>query len=444
MHWGHAVSRDLVNWQELDTALYPGVEGTCFSGSAVVDHQNSSQLFESGGGLVALYTSHLEQPSFDRGYLQQQCLAYSADAWRRWTKYAQNPVISSPGVSDFRDPKVIWHESTQTWVQLLAVGQEIHFYRSINLIDWQYVSCFGAGQGAHSDGAWECPDLVELAIQGEAETRWVLVVGMVPPEDPLGSFTQYFIGHFDGSEFSNLNPSDLVLRMDWGRDFYAAQSWSTPPQNRALIIAWMSNWHYANEVPAQAYRGNMTLVRELGLRRTLEGIRLVQKFVLPYHREEYTARKARDIDLSRGKFIAGVGVGPRSGSLSIVIEPDCTLNLGFFGARSQLRLERDRLGCRLWGIRHSGEFYSTTPKLQASESEQSFLQKFDHEYSIELGDRETIELSWVTDFNILEVLVNEGSLAITQLVLEGSSGEPVQVELVQVGARLISFGEYLL
>lgn len=432
MHWGHAVSRDLITWQELDIALYPGVEGTCFSGSAVFDQENCSGLFGEEGGLVALYTSHLEQTGFDRGYLQQQCLAYSADAGRSWTKYAQNPVISSPGISDFRDPKVIWHQATKAWIQLLAVGQEIHFYRSTNLIDWQFVSRFGAGQGAHSEGAWECPDLVELSIEGEDETRWVLIVGMVPPMDPLGSFTQYFVGDSDGREFTNLNPSDLVLRMDWGRDFYAAQTWSNAPQKRTLVIAWMSNWHYANEVPAQHYRGNMTLVRELALRRTPDGIRLIQTFVLPSLAEPEALNIDLDLESGSKRFTGSAIAGPRTGQLRLRLDVGSRVELSFFGTQAQLRLEREASGSQLWIIR------------QSPEREPSFAQRFDHQYSIALGDSDEIEISWVTDLNTLEVLLNQGSVAVTQLVLEGSYGEPLRLDLLEGRAQLISFGECLL
>ena len=440
MHWGHAVSRDLISWQELDIALYPGEEGTCFSGSAVVDKHNCTGLFPNGAGLVAFYTSHLEDASFDKGYIQQQCLAYSDDSGRSWQKYASNPVIASPGFSDFRDPKVIWHEATQSWVQLLAAGQEIHLYRSANLLDWEYLSRFGAGQGAHSEGAWECPDLFELPIQGSDRSYWVLLVGMVPPDEPLGSYTQYFIGHFDGVNFTNVNPAETVLRMDQGRDFYAVQSWSDTPDARRLAIAWMSNWQYANEVPAQQYRGNMTLVRELALRETTQGVRLVQQFDVP-RQPRLTAVNA---DLGKGSFVGIEASGARVGQLALSMEASSRVSLAFFGGKPQLEIERYSEGCRLWIYRRAAIFNATEPLTESSENTQSLKQKFEHEYSVELGLLEQVELTWVTDLNILEVLVDGGRVAVTQLVLADSCGEALRAELLQGSAQLIQFGECLL
>lgn len=437
MHWGHAVSSDLINWQELDIALYPGVEGACFSGSAVVDKHNCTGLFSNGAGLVALYTSHLEDESFDRGYIQQQCLAYSDDSGRSWQKYAGNPVIASPGFSDFRDPKVIWHEATQSWIQLLAAGQEIHLYRSANLRDWEYLSRFGAGQGAHSEGAWECPDLFELPIQGSDKSYWVLLVGMVPPDEPLGSYTQYFIGDFDGRSFTNLNSAQTVLRMDEGRDFYAVQSWSDTPDSRRLAIAWMSNWHYANEVPAQEYRGNMTLVRELALRETTQGVRLVQQFVVPHH----PSLSAITADLGKGSFVGIEASGARVGQMVLSMEPGSRVSLAFFDGEPQVEIEQYSEGCRLWIYRRVASVDSAQYSMGLSEISESFTQKFEHEYAVELGLSEEIELTWVTDLNTLELLIDRGRVAVSQLVLADSCGEPVRVELLRGSAQLIQFGE---
>ena len=440
MHWGHAVSSDLINWQELDIALSPDPSGTCFSGSAVVDTHNCTGLFPNGAGLVAVYTSHLEDQNFDKGYIQQQCIAYSDDRGRSWQKYAGNPVIASPGFSDFRDPKVIWHEATQCWIQLLAAGQEIHLYRSKNLIDWDYLSRFGEGQGAHSDGPWECPDLFELPVQGSDHSYWVLLVGQVPPSDPLGSYTQYFIGHFDGVSFTNANPAEAVLRMDEGRDFYAVQSWSDTPDSHRLAIAWMSNWHYANEVPAEQHRGNMTLVRELGIRETIHGVRLTQQFIVPQH----PCLSAVNLDLSNGSFVGSEASGARMGQLELSMERSSRVSLAFFGSEPQLELERHSKGTRLWIYRRLASVDSAQYSMEFSEITESFQQKFAHEYAVELGLLEEIELTWVTDLNTLEVLIDGGRVAVTQLVLAGSCGEPVQVELLQGSAQLKSVGESLL
>ncbi|SPJ33536.1 glycoside hydrolase family 32 protein [Kushneria phyllosphaerae] len=283
MHWGHAVSRDLCHWQHLPVALTPDDDGMCFSGSAVVDRHDASGLFNGGEGLVAFYTAHRFMGDDEEHYEQEQHLAWSRDNGRSWHKYAGNPIIAPPGFCDFRDPKVIYHAPSGRWVMVLACGQHIRFYTSANLLDWQLASEFGDGQGCHTDGPWECPDLFELPLEGDqAEaSRWILVVGVgidhEGPQDTLGSFTQYFIGHFDGERFHNDYPDEPLLLMDQGRDFYAVQSFSDVPDRR-LAIAWLNNWQYAGHTPEAGWRGAMTLPRTLHLVATDQGVRLHQRF----------------------------------------------------------------------------------------------------------------------------------------------------------------------
>lgn len=283
MHWGHAVSRNLCDWQHLPVALTPDDHGMCFSGSALVDRHDVSGLFDGGEGLVAFYTAHRFLGEDEAHYEQAQHLAWSRDNGRSWHPYAGNPVITAPGFRDFRDPKVIYHEQSRQWVMALACGQHIRFYVSDNLLDWQLSSEFGHGQGCHTDGPWECPDLFELPVEGEEvpASRWVLIVGVgidhEGPQDTMGSFTQYFIGHFDGKHFHNDYPDEPLLLMDQGRDFYAVQSFSNVPDRR-LAIAWLNNWQYAGHAPQAGWRGAMTLPRALYLAATDQGVRLHQRF----------------------------------------------------------------------------------------------------------------------------------------------------------------------
>ncbi|ALC91600.1 glycoside hydrolase [Bacillus sp. FJAT-18017] len=285
MHWGHAVSKDLIHWEQLPIALNPDEYGTIFSGSAVVDWNDSTGFFNGEAGLVAIYTSHDTYPDSDRAR-QRQCLAYSRDNGRTWLKYEGNPVLTDENITDYRDPKVFWHKETNKWVMVLATGQTITFYTSTNLKEWEFASEFGRGSGSH-DGVWECPDLFELAVDSdENNKRWVLLVSIGDnPSFPEGSRTQYFIGQFDGKTFINENSDNTTLWLDFGRDNYAGVSWSDLPDEdkRRIYIGWMSNWRYANVVPTDGWRSAMTLPRELTLATTESGVRLVQKVVSEFN-----------------------------------------------------------------------------------------------------------------------------------------------------------------
>lgn len=252
MHWGHAVSKDLTSWEHLPVAIAPDDLGAIFSGSCVVDKNNTAGFGKDA--IVAFYTS--------AGASQTQSLAYSVDNGRTFKKYSGNPVLVS-NVRDFRDPKVFWHESTQKWIMILAVGQEMQIYSSANLKEWAYESSFGEGQGAHG-GVWECPDLIQLPVKGTDQKKWVLICNLNPGGIFGGSATQYFVGDFDGHRFVNESP-EMTKWMDWGKDHYATVTWSNAPDNRTIAIAWMSNWEYANDVPTTQYRSANSVPRDLFL-----------------------------------------------------------------------------------------------------------------------------------------------------------------------------------
>ncbi len=281
MHWGHAVSTDMVHWEHLPIALYPDELGYIFSGSAVVDENNTSGLAPEGQeAIVAIYTYH-DTVGEKAGEIdfQTQGIAYSLDKGRTWEKYANNPVIDNPGIRDFRDPKVFWHDASESWVMILAVKDHVNIYRSPNLIEWTLASEFGIDQGSHG-GVWECPDLFELPVNGqEGTSKWLMIVSLGDGAPNGGSGTQYFIGDFDGTTFTNDNPSDHVMWMDYGRDNYAGVTFANIPEedSRRIFIGWMSNWKYATVVPTDPWRSAMTLARTLELEETSEGLRLMTK-----------------------------------------------------------------------------------------------------------------------------------------------------------------------
>ncbi len=264
MHWGHAVSKNLIDWQHLPIALYPDDKGMIFSGSAVVDSNNTSGLgSQSEPPIVALFTYHDEaaKQSGSKTF-QSQGLAYSLDRGRSWTKYAGNPVLPNPGLIDFRDPKISWHAPSQRWVMVVTQGDELGFYSSANLLQWRHESNFGKGFGAHG-GVWECPDLIKIG------DHYVLIVSLVPGGPNGGSATQYFVGDFDGTTFTPAkqhrdNPSQ-ALWLDWGPDNYAGVTFAQTEHQRTLpvFLGWASNWDYATKVPATTWRSMLTLPREL-------------------------------------------------------------------------------------------------------------------------------------------------------------------------------------
>lgn len=287
MHWGHAISTDLVHWTEIDISLAPDELGTIFSGSAVVDSDNTTGFQETDEKpIVAMFTHHREDS--ERHQQQQQSIAYSLDKGRTFTKYSGNPVIANEWNihNDFRDPKVV--RINDEWIVVLAVGQRIMFYKSLDLKSWTYLSDFGDGQGSHG-GVWECPDLFSLTINGQI--YWILLVSINPGGPNGGSITQYFVGQWTDNRFvsSQIDP----LWLDWGTDNYAGVTFFADPSNRVNYMGWMNNWAYAGNIPTGNYRGQMTLPRILILQDVPDvGLRLASSFAqelvqLRNHQQRY-------------------------------------------------------------------------------------------------------------------------------------------------------------
>ena len=271
MHWGHAVSRDLLHWEHLPIALYPDSLGYIFSGSVVVDEQNTAGLQKGKEKtLVAIYTYHdpvgEKQGKID---FQTQGMAYSNDGGTTWKKYKANPVLKNPGIKDFRDPKVSWYAPEKKWVMTLAAGNRVQLYSSRNLKEWTYLSSFGEKDGAHG-GVWECPDLVRMQDAETGKEKWVLLVSIGSGGPNGGSATQYFTGHFDGKQFTNEEVAEVVKWVDQGTDNYAGVTFFNAPGNHPIFIGWMSNWEYAQQVPTKNWRSAMTIPRQLKIK-TIDG-----------------------------------------------------------------------------------------------------------------------------------------------------------------------------
>ena len=239
MTWAHSTSRDLIHWEAQPLALEADWLGSIFSGSCITN----------GSDVVAFYTS--------AGMHQTQSMAISKDNGRTFKKYEGNPIVTSDK-PDFRDPNVFWYEGTKRWVMILAVGQEMQIYSSADLKDWKYESSFGQEYGNHG-GVWECPDLFKI------DGKWVLLCNINPGGPFGGSATQYFVGQFDGHKFTCESMPKVTKWMDYGKDHYATVSFYNAPDNRRVVLAWMSNWQYANQVPTKQFRSANSIPRDLGL-----------------------------------------------------------------------------------------------------------------------------------------------------------------------------------
>ena len=253
MTWGHSTSTDLVHWTFEGDPVQPDVWGAIFSGSAVVDKENTAGFGKDA--VVALYTSAAES--------QTQSMAYSTDNGKTFTKYEGNPVITS-NVPDFRDPHMFWNEDIKKWNMILAAGQHMEIYTSDNLKEWKLESSFGAEYGNHG-GVWECPDLMKMKVKGTDKEKWILICNINPGGPFGGSATQYFIGDFDGYKFVCDTKPEVTKWMDYGKDHYATVTFDNAPDGRHVAIAWMSNWQYANLVPTKQYRSCNSIPRDLGL-----------------------------------------------------------------------------------------------------------------------------------------------------------------------------------
>ena len=253
MTWGHSTSTDLVHWKFQGDPVQPDALGTVFSGSAVVDKENTSGFGK--GAVIALYTS--------AGESQTQSMVYSTDNGKTFTKYEGNPVITS-NVPDFRDPHMFWNEDIKKWNMILAAGQHMEIYSSDNLKDWKLESSFGETYGNHG-GVWECPDLMKMKVRGTNKEKWMLICNINPGGPFGGSATQYFIGDFDGHKFTCESKPEVTKWMDYGKDHYATVTFDNAPEGRRVAIAWMSNWQYANQVPTLQYRSDNSIPRDLGL-----------------------------------------------------------------------------------------------------------------------------------------------------------------------------------
>lgn len=382
MHWGHATSQDLVHWKEQPIALYPDDMGYIFSGSAVVDHNNTSGFGEEGKTpIIALFTHHnMDKEKAKAIDVETQSIAYSLDEGFTWTKYEGNPVIANPGIRDFRDPKVIWDEERKQWVMVLAAHDRVQLYGSKNLKDWSFLSEFGQAQGHHG-GVWECPDLIQLTPEGEKDPKWVLFVSINPGGPNGGSATQYFVGDFDGKTFAldetfekQLN-QDNNFWIDFGRDNYAGVTWQNTERRNGnkLFIGWMSNWDYAQKVPTTQWRSAMTVAREVGLSKTNQGYRLTSIPVSEIYDHYPLVELNEKTRLQNGSYSLEIPVSENKKTGYVLFnEKGEELQLGYDPQRKSYFVDRTKAG----NIHFDEKFahrVSFAPRLEENETAKAVL-----------------------------------------------------------------------
>jgi sucrose-6-phosphate hydrolase SacC (GH32 family) len=405
IHWGHATSTDLLAWEEHEPALHPDARlGDVFSGSVVVDDQNSSGMFPKGCGLAACYTSH-RHASGQGIALQQQCLAYSTENGMEWRTYPGNPIIANPGLADFRDPKVFYHQQSAAWVMVVSAGFELHVYRSHNLIDWEYTSAFGVDLWGKTH-ILECPDLFPL-LSDQGKLHWVLVVSFFQTVTPRYAPVAYILGNFDGYVFT---PKSEAVLFDFGGDFYAPQSWNGYRDAPAtqVWIAWANNWAYANHIPTAPWRGVMSLPREIQLIERDGACVLVQKPVSSL--EAYISSESDlPVDDGRREWMLDFATekahslqlevkDAELGSLQLVFHFGCdeSLVVTWTGEVASIVVDRTHLKFSTFHEAYPGRMEASIPR------------------------REFLQLEIIIDVSIIEIFVNQGAQVLTCQIFPGA------------------------
>ncbi|WP_426452568.1 glycoside hydrolase family 32 protein [Paenibacillus sp. S-38] len=436
MHWGHAISTDLIHWEHRPIALAPDHNGYIFSGSAVVDWKDSSGFFAGKAGLVAIFTHADQYPNSDRPR-QRQSLAYSLDKGRTWTMYDGNPVLYSEEIIDFRDPKVFWYEPKQQWVMVLAAGDRVHIYTSANLKDWSFGSEFGSLDGSH-DGVWECPDLIELPVNGDLkQTKWVLIVSIGDnPKFTEGSRTQYFTGSFDGYSFVNDSGPETVLWLDHGRDNYAGVTWSdiNLSNQEKLFIGWMSNWKYANHTPTETWRSAMTIPRVLSLRENASGIRLMQKPVVELEKLRQRSTTYKNIAVVPGKNILS---GIKGDIFELICEVDLASSTEFGFKLRMSDSEETVVGYN----KVTGKFFVD----RSNSGESDFHGEFPCMHEVQAhSPNGKLKLQIFVDHSSIEVFVNDGECVITDQIFPAPSSTDMDMFVIGGEAKVESLVIYSL
>ena len=435
MHWGHAISRDLIHWKEVEPTIARDPMGHIFSGSAVIDKEGTAKYGKDA--IVALYTSASDKNG------QIQCMAYSTDGGYTFHKYPGNPVLTPfDGLKDFRDPKVFWYAPLKKWYMIVSADKEMRFYSSPNLRDWTYVSAFGQGYGAQPN-QFECPDFFQLPVDGNPnKKKWVMIVNINPGCLFGGSATEYFIGDFDGKNFVCNSKPSVAKFLDYGKDHYATVTFSGV-QDRVLGIAWMSNWQYANVTPIRQYRGANTLPREFKLFTGKDGQIYMSSNVVPEVAGlRKTFKRLPDLVIAQGKDSKGLSSSKENAfEMEMDVTPGDAARTGFIlynEKGEKVNIYFDMKAGRLVMDRTESGRTKFGEKAEAHKIEKEFdlhehreikepfrkLNSVNYKNDFALGtwaplslcDSKTYHLDVFVDKCSIEIFVNGGRIAMTNLV----------------------------
>ncbi|HEY6385845.1 MAG TPA: glycoside hydrolase family 32 protein [Candidatus Acidoferrum sp.] len=431
MSWGHAVSADIFHWKNLPVAI-PEEAGQymIYSGSVVVDWHNASGLCASSDSedsscLIAIYTAAGKN-------VQNQHLAFSNDRGRTWTNYPGNPVanLKQP---DFRDPKVFWYEAEKKWVMVAVLADERKavFFDSRDLKNWTFRSSFEIE--GHGKGQWECPDLFELTVDGNTKNKkWVLIVNRNPGAPAGGTGTRYFIGSFDGTHFVNETPAAQELWADYGKDFYATNSYSDlpPKDDRRIWIGWISNWQYANREPTAVWRGAQSLPRELTLSKFLDGIRLLQKPIA----ETRTLREREFLQLSNVSVPTAMQAMHLANVRGDTIEIEAELAPG----------DAKEMGFCLRKGGSEETIVGVTPETKevfvdrTRSGQVSFAPEFSGRHKSALRQSSQVKLHIFLDRSSVEVFVDDGEVVLTDRIYPSPGSDGIELYSKQGQGKVLS------
>ncbi|GGP05395.1 hypothetical protein GCM10010992_21310 [Cloacibacterium rupense] len=393
MHWGHAESTDLIHWKHLPIALYPDKLGWIFSGSAVIDKENTAGFGKNA--MVAIFTYHNDEIwKAGNKNTESQGIAYSLDEGKTWTKFEGNPVLNNSGEQDFRDPKVFWNDLIHEWTMVLAVHDHLQIYSSPNLKNWKLESSFKP-ENDIDVGTWECPDLIKLKVENSKEEKWVLIQNHDRKAPNGGSGTRYFVGDFDGKVFKNSQPS---IWMDSGMDFYAGVTFGNVPNEKKLMISWMSNWFYAQKVPTEVWRSAMTLPRELSLKKVGNQYILKQKIAENFNKILTPLFSAKNVNLPFEKKVDLSQVEIRFD----VKNPQNNFKIEFSNAKNEV-----------FEIEIKGNQLTTNrSKSGLIDFDKTFAEK---PQTLDLRNQKIINVQLILDQSSVEILLNNGEFSFTNL-----------------------------
>lgn len=420
MSWAHAVSKDLKTWEELPLAIPETMNADSsttmvFSGSAVVDSLNTSGFFEKGfkQGLVAIYTSHIDKKG--TGLAQHQSLAYSSDKGRTWKFYDKNPVLDIK-LKDFRDPSVFMYEGKWRMIVVKSLEYTAQIYESADLKNWKLLSEFGKiGDYAK---IWECPSLFKVPVENSDKFKWVSMISSAHEDtDYVGM--QYFVGEFDGKKFTP-DAQTGVLRIDYGKDFYAAVPFNNLPANdtNPMIMAWVNNWAYANDIPSEGRRGMFSMPRKLSLVNENGKFHLVQKPVYAdnIHTEILTLKaselsEAKTLEMKSNSYRLNLTIdlaNSKGVSIDLLKNGEEKSILSYDVASQKLSFDRTKSG--------KVDFNKMFPSVESMKV---------------MPQNGTLKLDIFVDNSIIEIFANDGKAVLTDLVFPTTKGGKVSISFLK-------------